>query len=263
MLKYDGKLKHMLMNGRRGGNALFGAIHIDAFQENLETLGNYLSLSELKLMLQHQNKYGFTMLHVFCRFHTSENIEKICIIFKAHLESIELKRFLLKASHRSNQTALMIAARNSHDDVLQEMWTQWEYLYEDAELQDILLNESEKRFTILHYSVLSKNAETLNYAINLYEQKLGDEKMYELLVNCGEEGSFRDNILFHAIRQEDPDENMILIIWNHMLMSRHSSDENLKAILLENCENEQSFLQEIRKDKKIYEIFSAFIEKNF
>jgi len=111
-------------------------------------------------MLLAQFEEGFTVLHIATQENHVDVIQKLCgWADECQLNPTELKKRLLLSRNKKRETACQKAAGIGNVEALQILW----FLAKETELNlgDMLLEQGDSGFTLLHFASLQNNVDLL------------------------------------------------------------------------------------------------------
>jgi hypothetical protein len=214
------------------------------------------SKHEFCAMLKTKTKNGKNLLHFACDC-DYRNCEDVKTILQELVENFgidETKEILTEKTSNDEQTALMFSAKSEKSSFVEVLWTFIESNFDLSKQIEILLEANKLGWNCFHFSTLNRSKESFQFVKKVYEEKVGIEKIKEILLKENENG---ENILSFAINSWKPNEEKIAALWSFM-QELFDDDTMNKMLIKSNSEGEVVFKN--RRTEK-YEVFEPFVIK--
>jgi hypothetical protein len=213
--------------------------------------------NEFRNLLKSRNYLDETLPAYACGdFEDAESLEFVLNELFEFFGASETQEMLQTTTTDYCRTPLMLAAMNGSENIFKTFWSFVEHKlqFKVEDLKQMLSRENKNEWNAFHYATLNGNKENFKFVKQVFEEKLGNEKIKKFLVKENESG---ENI-FHFTIKGEGNEETIETLWH--FMQTLLDDRTLMKMLVKRNKKGKSLLDDSGTQRK-REIFEDFIAR--
>lgn len=195
-----------------------------------------------------------SLLYYVCNHCTISDLNSFCERLKLKVTPEEF-RCALKKPSQFGVTPMMFAATNRNENAFKVFHFFAEIVFSIEALKNILMEEDDKGWTVLHWAVRNEEAKNFEEVKNLYNKLFKPNELREIVVKLNDE---YENVLFVAMRTTMKNQKTVEVLW--AFLKEIFDDESLKNLLMMRNKMKKTIFS-LASTK--YRALMPFVEKNF